>query len=235
MTGSGVRRMCILVGAMLGVLAGYFLLPRVCTLTLGHLVSPARAETGGDVAVIMSRVKARLDGLSTLSCSFRREHVWKELGKTQRIEGTIRLKKPGRLRVEYPAQTIVSDGKTSWTYTPRNKQVTITRAREGGEEYPTPQSIFRRYAQRKAELAGTERMGGSDADILRLLPDADGEAEVTVWIDRALSFPVKTVETYPNGDVTTSELANVIINGKIRDDMFTFKPPDGVTVVDMRE
>lgn len=222
MTGSGVRRMCVRAGVALGVLTG-------C------VVSPARAETGGDATGIMSRVKARLDGLSTLSCSFRREHMWKEIGKTQRFEGAIRLKKPGRLRVEYPAQTIVSDGRTSWTYTPRNKQVVVSRAREGGEEYPTPQSIFRRYAQRKAKLDGNERVDGRDTDVIHLLPQTEDEADVTVWIDRALFFPVKTVERHPNGDVTVSELQDVVINGKIPDTMFTFKVPDGVSVVDMRE
>jgi outer membrane lipoprotein carrier protein len=203
----------------------------------GHpgFCSAKAGDPEGDARTVMNRVKARLNSLSTLSCSFRREHVWKALEKTQRIEGTIRLKKPGKLRVEYPAQTIVSDGKTAWTYTPRNKQVTVTSARQEGVEYPTPQSIFQRYSQRKAELAGSERIGGSDADILCLLPEAEGEAEVTVWIDRALSFPVRTVEKFPNGDVAASELADVVINGRIMDDVFSFKPPYGVTVVDMRK
>ena len=199
------------------------------------VAAPALTAAQGDVGAVMKKVKATLDGLSTLSCSFTREYVWKELDRTQRIEGTIRLKNPGKLRVEYPAQTIVTDGKTAWTYTPRNKQVTITRADKDTGEYPSPQSIFRKYSQRKAVLTGTERVGGRETDIVHLLPGSDDEADVTVWIDRALSFPFRTVEKFPNGDTASSELSNVAINGKIKDDVFKFTPPEGVSVVDMRE
>jgi outer membrane lipoprotein carrier protein len=196
---------------------------------------PSTAHAQDDAGAVMKKVKATLDGLSSLSCSFAREYVWKELDRTQRIEGTIRLKNPGKLRVEYPAQTIVTDGKTAWTYTPRNKQVTVTRADKDTGEYPSPQSIFRKYAQRKAVLTGTERVGGRETDVVHLLPGSEDEADVTVWIDRTLSFPVRTVEKFPNGDTASSELSNVAINGKIKDDVFTFKPPEGVSVVDMRE
>jgi outer membrane lipoprotein carrier protein len=221
---------CVRAAIFPGAVAVWF------ALSLGQspAAPPAEAQSG-DASAVMEKVKKRLDGLSTLSCSFRRDHLWKELGKSQVIEGTIRLKNPGKLRVEYPAQTIVSDGKTSWAYTPRNKQVVITRAKEGGEDFPTPRSIFERYAGRKAEYAGTGPVGGSVTDILHLIPDTVGEDDVTVWIDRALSFPVRTVETQPNGDVTTSELTKVVINGKLGDDLFTFKAPAGVSAVDMRE
>jgi len=201
----------------------------------GGWYAPAAEAQGGDAATVMKRVKARLDGLTSLSCTFRRVQEWKDMGRTQRIEGTLRLRKPGRLRVEYPAQTIVTDGKTSWTYSPKNNQVTVTAAEKGENAYPTPQTIFRRYSSRKAELAGMERLAGGDADIVRLVPESADDADVTVWIDRRLNFSVKTVEKMPNGDIATSELSGVVINGKIPDSVFTFTPPSGAEVMDMRD
>lgn len=187
-----------------------------------------------DAAPVIARVKARLDRIETLSCSFEREHIWKAVDRTQNIAGTIRLKKPYKLRVEYPAQTIVVDGKSAWSWSPRNKQVTITPFKQSDAEYPTPQSIFRRYSGRKAELAGQEKVDGRDADVVKFLAAA-GEPEVTVWVDRALAFPVKSVEKNANGDVTTSLLTDVVLNGKIPDSAFTFSPPAGANVVDMRK
>jgi outer membrane lipoprotein carrier protein len=173
---------------------------------------PAAEAEDGNAGAVMKRVKTRLDGLTTLACSFRRTHEFKEMGRTQRIEGTLKLRKPGRLRVEYPAQTIVSDGKTSWTYSPKNNQVTVTAAGKGEEAYPTPQTIFRRYSSRKAELAGKERLASGDADIVRLVPESADDADVTVWIDRKLNFPVKTIEKMANGDVAVSELTLSLIH-----------------------
>ncbi len=187
-----------------------------------------------DTGEIIARVKTRLDKIQTLSCSFEREHVWKAVDRTQNIAGTIRLKKPNKMRVEYPAQTIVVDGKSVWSWSPRNKQVTITPFKQSDVEYPTPQSIFRRYSERKAELAGREKVDGREADIVRFLA-APGEPEITVWVDRESNFPVKSVETNANGDVTTSLLTDVVINGKVPDGVFTFEIPDGANVMDMRE
>lgn len=188
-----------------------------------------------DARDIMSKVRARLDKIQSLSCSFDREHVWKAANRTQHIAGSIHMKKPYKLRVEYPAQTIVVDGKSAWTYTPRNRQTIVTKFKKSDAEYPTPQSIFSRYSHRTAEVIGREEIDGRAADILLLAAPSPDETEVTVWVDRALNFPVKTVEKHPSGDTTTSLLTDVVINGKIPDTTFTFTPPEGVSVVDMRK
>lgn len=189
----------------------------------------------GEADAVVARVKARLTAIETLSCSFRREQVWKAADRTHAIAGTIRLKKPYKLRVEYSAQTIVVDGKTAWTYTPRNRQVTVTTFRRNDAEYPTPKSIFERYSGRKAEFLRQEAVAGRAADVIRLVPASPDEADVTVWIDRERSFPVKSVEKTANGDVVTSILTDVVINGKIPEGVFTFTAPAGVSVVDMRK
>jgi outer membrane lipoprotein carrier protein len=198
------------------------------------LLLPISAATQ-DGRHIVEKVKARLDKIESLSCSFQREHVWNAAGRTQNIAGKLQLRKPYRLRVEYPAQTIVVDGKTAWTYVPRNKQVTITKFKQSDAEYPSPQSIFRRYSGRKSEVTGQESVAGRSADILHLIPSAPSETDVVVWIDREMNFPIKSVETTPNGDITTSILTNVVINGKIEDSVFTFSVPEGVRTVDMRK
>lgn len=196
------------------------------------MVPGASAQNAAD---IVAKVKARLDKIGSLSCSFDREHTWKAADRSQHLAGTIRLKNPNKLRVEYSAQTIVSDGKSVWTYTPRNKQVVISSAKGGEAEYPSPQTIFRRYAGRSAEVTGHEAVDGRQTDVIRLAAPSSDEADVTVWVDRALNFPVKTVEKYPNGDRTVSLLTDVIINGRIADGVFTFKAPEGASVVDMRK
>ncbi|MHB9028424.1 MAG: outer membrane lipoprotein chaperone LolA [Candidatus Latescibacterota bacterium] len=193
------------------------------------------AAAAQDAGRIIAKVKTRLEKIESLSCSFEREHAWKAMDRTQNIAGKLQLKKPYKLRVEYPAQTIVVDGKSAWTYVPRNKQVTITNFKQSDAEYPTPQSIFRRYSGRKAAVTGQESVAGRSTDKLHLIPSAPMETDVTVWIDRELNFPVKSVETTANGDVTTSILTDVVINGKIADSVFTFKVPDGARVVDMRK
>ncbi|MFA6471399.1 MAG: outer-membrane lipoprotein carrier protein LolA [Candidatus Latescibacterota bacterium] len=183
---------------------------------------------------IMKKVKKTLDGMSTLSCHFEWNHNWKSADRTQNFEGTIRLKNPSKMRVEYSARTIVIDGKTVWSYSPKNKQVEITKFVSEEKAFPTPQGIFKRYAQRKAVLSGHERLNGRETNVITLAsPDGSGK-DVTVWVDTLLNFPLKTEEESPNGDVSTYILSDVRINSKISDSVFAFSAPEGTNVVDMR-
>lgn len=210
----------------------FFLLTAAIVLFGTAFIHEASAQNAD---AIIAKVKARLDKIESLSCSFDRTHTWKAADKTQHLAGTIRLKNPHKLRVEYAAQTIVTDGKSVYTYTPRNKQVIISAFKDSDAEYPSPQTIFRRYSGHSAEVTGHEAVDGRQTDVVRLAAPSADEADVTVWVDRGLNFPVKTVEVYPNGDKTTSLLTDVVINGKIPESAFTFKTPDGVNEVDMRK
>jgi outer membrane lipoprotein carrier protein len=197
-------------------------------------IPSVQAQKDDSADQIMKRVKKTLDGMDTLSCHFVWNHIWKSADRTQNFEGTIRLKKPYKMRVEYPARTIVVDGKTVWSYSPKSKQVEITKFESEDKAFSTPQSIFKRYAQRKAVISGNDRVNGREADIITLLSQDTSGKNVTVWVDKILNFPVKTEEVSENGDISTYVLSDVKINDKISDSMFTFSPPEGSNVVDMR-
>ena len=199
---------------------------------------PMRAIAADKSAVdIIKRVQQTVKNLKTLSCSFEQEYYMKTVDRTTAIAGTIRVKKPNMLRVEYPAQTIVVDGKTVWWYIPKNQQVTLQKFEEGEEMFPTPYGIFRKYvagdeSNETSVFEGAAKIDGRACFILRL--GKRGDSSITVWIDRELAFPVKSVEERANGDRTTYVLRDVKLNGKLDSGIFTFTVPEGVTVVDMR-
>jgi len=199
---------------------------------------PMRAIAADKSAVdIIARVQQTVKNLKTLSCSFEQEHYMKTVDRTNTIAGTIRMKIPTMLRVEYPAQTIVVDGKSVWWYIPKNRQVTVQTFEEGEETFPTPYGIFRKYidADESTETAvfeGSSKIDGRACYILRL--GVKGDSNTRVWIDSKLYFPVRSVEERANGDRTTNVLRDIMLNGKLDSDLFTFEVPDSVTVVDMR-
>lgn len=199
---------------------------------------PERAAAADESAAdIINRVQKTVKNLKTLSCSFDQEFYMKTVDRTTAIAGTIRVKKPNMLRVEYPAQTIVVDGKTVWWYIPKNQQVTLQKFEEGEEMFPTPYGIFRKYvagdeSNETSVFEGASKLDGRACYILRLGKGDD--SSITVWIDRELDLPVKSVEERANGDRTTYVLRDVKLNGKLDSGIFTFAVPEGVTVVDMR-
>ncbi len=189
-----------------------------------------------DVNKIMKDVKKTLDSLETFSCSFKRVLVRKKPERTAKITGTIMMKKPYKIRVNYKNLSFITDGETTWYYLAKNNQVQISTFEYNEATYPSPHSIFKRYSvDRKAVWIGSENVNGVQCDIVNLKSKDPEEPQVTVWIDRTLHFPVKTLEEFPSGEVTSHMLDNVKINKEIDDNIFTFVPDNDVTVIDLRE
>ena len=112
----------------------------------------------------------------------------------------------------------------------------ITDSEYDKRNFPSPHTIFNRYSKdRDAVLLGEEEINGRECDVLSLVPPDPEEAVVTVWVDRELDFPIKAVEEFFSGDVTTHILSGVKLNEDIDDEVFAFIPPEGVDVIDMRE
>ena len=211
--------------------AGVLLLA-FCVLALPGEVPGAK----NDAKTITRRVKKTLEKVKTFQCVFERSYYIKAGDRTARFSGTLYMKKPYLLRVEYPAQTIVVDGEAVWVYVPRNKQVRISQFIQDEESIPTPLSIFEKYSRdRKIEFAGNEEVNGKICDILEFISSNPEEMSVKVWIDQKLDFPVKTVEESVSGDTIQFVLKDIVLNGMIEDEIFTFNTPEGVETVDLRE
>src|SRR5437899_12861352 len=96
------------------------------------LVTPSavRAETLEDVVRDLEAAYSRVTGLRA---EFTQTAFNKSLNQTIPAQGTVYLKKGGRLRWEYTEPTpqeIVSDGRKLWVYTPALNQVNVGDAPE---------------------------------------------------------------------------------------------------------
>ena len=198
-----------------------------------YMVLVINAFSAENAGAITKKTEKTLKGMSTLKCSFERQYIINGSGGGTPITGTISLKKPYKLRVEYSGQTIVVDGENVWVYIPKNNQVQISKFVPDSETFPTPESIFRKYSQdSEVVLAGTENINGSVCDVLSLKTKGK---EIKVWVDRKLNFPVKSLEKGPSGETSVYILKDIIINGKIDPKKFVFIPPKNAEIVDMRE
>lgn len=180
-------------------------------------------ESSKEASQIVKRVKKTIDRIDTFSCWFEWEHISKAAQENQRMSGTIIMKKPFKFRLVRKSNTIVNDGETVWTYLPKHNQVQITDAEYYKRNFPSPLTIFNRYSEnRDAVLLGGEEINGKSCDVLSLVPSDPEEAVVTVWIDREIDFPIKAVEEFSSGDVTTHILSGVKLNKEIDDDVFFY-------------
>ncbi|MFC1551640.1 outer membrane lipoprotein chaperone LolA [Candidatus Latescibacterota bacterium] len=188
-----------------------------------------------DAERIIGNVEKTLKKLKTVTFSFEQIIYQKVADRNIKRPGKLWLKEPHLIRLEGPAQQVVTDGRTVWMYIPRNKQVTVSTFIQGAGGFDTPWSLFEDSKSKNAEYLGSEKVSGEMCDILLMESTVQGGYPVKVWIERKRNIPVKTLEERENGDTNGYVLSDVVLNEKIDDDMFVFVTPEGVETIDLRE
>ncbi|MBI1846545.1 MAG: outer membrane lipoprotein chaperone LolA, partial [Candidatus Rokubacteria bacterium] len=100
-------------------------------LVLIFALLPARSAAAQSLEDVVAGVEGAYARIADLKADFIQQAFNKSLGQTIKAEGTVYLKRPGKMRWEYrsPApQQIVSDGQSLWVYTPDLNQVNVGEA-----------------------------------------------------------------------------------------------------------
>lgn len=195
---------------------------------------PVSAELSAyDVTKNMQR---QFDVVKALSADFTLTSYLSALKQTNETTGRILvLKKQNKLRLEQNGQTIVSDGKSTWTYIPENRQIIVSPADQGSGMRPAA-FLFYYTEHYSPMLIGTETMDGVPHYIIKLTArdDMAGLEEVTIWVDNRRWLTQKVVYTDDMGSKTTIRFSNIHINPNLPDKTFVMQTPAGVEVVDLR-
>ncbi len=180
--------------------------------------------------------------LNDLKAEFNQTAFNKSLNQSIPAQGTVYLKKGGKLRWEYAdptPQQIVSDGTTVWIYTPALSQVNVG---------PAPEALA---GPAGSFLAGLGRLREHFA-VRFLNPveprDRDGNVVLDLTPKQPLptmnrlilsfdprSWEVRRAVVYDQFENTvTMQFRKVTVNAGLADSLFTFVAPKGVATVPLR-
>jgi outer membrane lipoprotein carrier protein len=156
------------------------------------------------------------------------------LGMNRTEEGTLLLKKPGRMRWSYAApvgKVFLLDGKFAWFYTPGDAQATRVPAREL-DDLRSPLRFLLGHTQLSKEL---DRLAvtqdGSDFRISGVPKGMEQRVkELSLWVTAGGAIERMRLEEV-DGAVTEFAFSEMQENVPVKDSDFTFTPPAGVTVV----
>ena len=205
------------------------------------LVTPSAvpAETLEDV---VRDLEAAYSRMTDLRAEFTQTAFNKSLNQTIPAQGTVYLKKGGRLRWEYTEPTpqeIVSDGRKLWVYTPALNQVNVGDAPEAlagpaGSFLAGLGRLRAEFDVRFLNLAQPKDDGGNwvlDLTPKQPLPTL---ARLILAVD-AKTWELRTAVVYDQFENTvTMRFAKVAINSSLPDGLFTFVTPKGVATVPLR-
>lgn len=195
---------------------------------LALAVNPARAEPLEDLKRFYAEV-------TSLSARFEQRLIDEDGDTLERYEGHFWLRRPGQFLWRYEApfpQEIGTDGQQLWHYDVDLRQVTLRPAQ--GSLGGTPAELLGGDAAQLDNYAFERLADAEGLEWLKLVPRSDDTDFESVNIGLSDGVPVRIDLQDRLGQLTRMQLIDLKRNPALASDLFEFKIPDGVTVVDER-
>jgi outer membrane lipoprotein-sorting protein len=200
----------------------------------GTLAYPvALAQYSEDV---LEQLRKKYDSINDAQVKFSSRMKFAVAKVEQRTNGTLEFKKEHKYRVELEDQTIVTDGETVWSYSAASNQVLIDGFKLD-ERMMSPERILTAAPRDfSATVIGREKSGSRDLLLLKLIPKGEQSTlkSMKLWIDDD-EWLIRKVEMADlNGTETVYTVNDIRLNTGLEDSRFSYRIPEGATVVDLR-
>ena len=197
------------------------------------------------------RLEKILDGLEkrysspSFTAEFNQESTLKAMDITDTASGTVMVKRPGMMRWEYGTpepQTIVTDGDSLWIYRPEDNQVMLGKApaffKDGkGAGFLSDIKLLREKFDISMEEGYANRdIADKDSDYRLKLEPRDPSLELAaifIAVDPETYLINNIVTLNPYEDETRIRIGNYNFDVALEDDLFHFKIPQGVDILEL--
>lgn len=202
--------------------------PLTLLLLAAGLFAAGNSPAAGDA----DRLKAFLNGLSTLEADFHQSLYDENLNELEQSRGAFLLSRPDRFRWDYrqpEAQLIVADGEKVWIYDRDLSQVTVRKL--GTALGATPATLLSSDApvETNFEVSALNPSGGLDWIGLKPRLSDTGFAYIRLGFRGNALELMELIDNF--GQLTRVEFKNVKRNTRIDPASFKFDPPKGVDII----
>jgi outer membrane lipoprotein carrier protein len=194
------------------------------------------AQSSPSPTELAAALQKKYDGVSTFSADFTHQHEGGPLRRKMVEQGTVQVKKPGRMRWDYKSpekKLFVSDGTSIYFHDIPNNQVTVSQMPQG-DDVPSAALFLLGKGNLVRDFTpsmGTD--GAPDTYVLRLVPKRE-QADYD-WLE--LTVDRKTLQlrgltaAEKQGGRTTFVFTNFKENVDLTDKTFMFRIPPGAEVI----
>jgi outer membrane lipoprotein carrier protein len=181
---------------------------------------------------VVRRVDDHYNHLASLRAHYV-EH-YSGMGMDRSEEGTLLLKKPGRMRWSYAepvGKVFVLDGKFAWFYTPGDAQATRVPAKEL-DDLRSPLRFLLGHTQLKKELDNLTVVAEGSGFRIAGVPKGMAQRVKLLTLGVTAGGAIETMRLEEvDGAVTEFSFSGMQENVPVKDADFVFAPPAGVAVV----
>ncbi len=211
----------------------------IAMLALALVAAVAASAPAQELDQVVAGVEVTYGKITDLRADFAQIATNKSLGQDIKAEGTVYLKKGGKMRWDYKSpspQQIVSDGTSLWVYTPELNQVNKGNAPKA---LAGPAGSFLAGLGKVRDeftvrfLNPTNKVDSAGRFVLDLTPKAPTPllTRLVLAVDPK-DYIVRQAVLYDQlQNTVTMNFTKVAANAALPDSLFTFTPPAGAAVV----
>ena len=192
------------------------------------------AETSEQQA--LDAIQRQYEKVSTFEADFTQRSYVKMMNQTQSVKGTVKIKKPGKMKWVYGApdtQILISDGKNLWLYVPEEEQATKVPV-ESIYSSNTP-ALFLAGKGKLTRSFNVESVSQENQNILvTLVPknEDQGLARLILHANKK-NYQITGSTVYDKlGNKTEIRFSRIRINREIPEEQFQLRTPPGVEILD---
>lgn len=208
---------------------------------LTHLMLVAIFLSIGDQAsaqsadAVFERLKEKYASIESLRAEFSQTMKSSYMDEEATSQGILVIQ-GDRYRVETEGQTLVTDGSITWVYMPSQNQVLINDYHDDEQSFSISEFLFGYDENYHASDVTTTTIGGQRHFVLSLTPKRDDAffTEATLALRDRDNIITQLQVVDVNGTTMVFNLDNIQLNPPLPDNEFSFTPPQGTEVIDLR-
>lgn len=184
---------------------------------------------------IIQRIQDKYRSIEALKAEFTQTMTTAYSEGSETFSGTVILQ-GDRYRVETGNQTLVTDGKVTWIYSPADNQVLVNDVVEDETSFSISDFLFNFGENYTATSVRSEQVAGAKHHRVDLKPKSGDSffREATLWLRDSDNIITRLEVLDVNDTRMTFELTNIQLNPKLEASTFTFQPPRSAEIVDLR-
>ena len=187
------------------------------------------AQSGND---ILKKIQNKFKSINNFNADFTQTISDPEGQQNGKLSGKFFYKRKNKFAVELKSGSIISDGTTVWNYDARLKRVVISNFSDEPTSFSLERYIFDYPALCKVKYVGNEK--GKD-EIIELVPKENYIDFKSAKIWKSSDDMISRMEIIDLADAKYGfQLSAIKVDQDIADSKFSFTPPKGIKIIDLR-
>jgi len=192
---------------------------------------------GADAEKVVKEIQKKYQKSKSLEIQFKEISRFKLTGTSSEVFGTFIIKDQDNYRLDSETQVIATDGTAFWRYNKIENQVLIDHAKKENQEVLLNNFLYDLQQKYYSQIINEYKDAGNKIYVIKLTPKASSESfftSIKIWVENNSWKINRVIYTDYNENETEYEIENISFDKKFPDSLFTFVPPKGSEVVDVR-